>query len=127
MQLYLATAAFAAGTLMSAVSFAATVDVIQGNVSINHGGGFQPVSGSTQAKSGDTIMVRSGGQAQITYENGCTHTATADGVYVVQDNPTCEAGFTETNFLVGAAVVGGVVGAVILLNNNNNNDKPASP
>lgn len=73
-------------------------------------------------------MVAAGGNAQITYDNGCTHTATADGVYVVQDNPTCQAGFTETNFLVGAAVVGGVVGAVVLLNDDDDDDdKPASP
>lgn len=124
MRLFLASAAFAAGILMSAASFAATVDAIQGSVSINRGGGFQPVTGATPAKSGDTVMVRPGGSAQITYENGCTHTATVDGVYIVQDNPICEVGFTGTNFLVGAAVVGGVVGAVILLSDD---DKPASP
>jgi hypothetical protein len=50
---------------------AALIEPVQGNCYISHGQGFQPVKGEVNAGPGDTVMVTSGGMAEIVYSEGC--------------------------------------------------------
>ena len=61
------------GVLLGSPSVAATVEPIQGDVSINQGGGvFRPILvDRLRATIGDALMVRPGGRARIVYEDGC--------------------------------------------------------
>jgi hypothetical protein len=43
-----------------------------GTTLVNQGEGFSPVTGASELKPGDRIMVKKGGTATITYPGGCT-------------------------------------------------------
>ncbi|MCB1484096.1 MAG: hypothetical protein KDJ17_04295 [Hyphomicrobiaceae bacterium] len=109
---------------------AATVEVVRGNVSINAGEGFLPVSGSAAAGAGSTVMAAPGAAADIVYENGCKVRVEAGNVGVVSSSPpTCPGGqqFASSNqglLLLGALAVGGVVAGVAIMSSSE--DKPAS-
>ena len=112
-------------------SFAATVSVVQGQVLVNRGQGYEQVVGTTSANPGDTIVVNPGGSAQVVYPDGCTVPVVPGSVVsVASQSPCLVTGATETTgvnattLAIGAAVVAGGVGAVILLNQK---DKSASP
>ena len=64
-------AAAVGGSPSVAASGAATVEVIQGQVSINRGSGFQPATGATQANFGDFVMASPGGKGRIVYSGAC--------------------------------------------------------
>lgn len=119
----IAVLAFCLGT----PSFAASVNVIQGQVLINRGQGYEQVIGSTQANPGDTIVVNPGGSAEVVYPDGCSAPVVPGSVLSVAAQSPCQAqtgGPDGTTIAVGAAVVVGGIGAVILLKNK---DKSASP
>ena len=60
-----------AGVCLVSPALAATVQPVQGQVSINRGEGFQPLAGKTQARPGDLVMASPGGEAKILYADGC--------------------------------------------------------
>ena len=51
--------------------FALTVIGDKGTTLVNRGTGFSPVTGTTELKPGDRILVRNGAGARITYPDGC--------------------------------------------------------
>jgi hypothetical protein len=57
--------------LTSSMCSAATIQPIQGVVSINHGQGFQKIYGVGVAKEGDSVMVSPDGSATVSYADGC--------------------------------------------------------
>ena len=57
--------------LVGSPCWAAIVEPGQGKSMINEGQGFKPITGSTNAKVGDSVMVGPGGTATITYDDGC--------------------------------------------------------
>jgi hypothetical protein len=57
--------------LMSGPSWAATVEPGYGDLTINHGQGFKPLTSRTSASVGDSVMVGPGGAATIVYDDGC--------------------------------------------------------
>jgi hypothetical protein len=63
--------AFILGASVSTASLAATVNVLQGQVLLSRGEGYQLVDGSTEAAPGNTVVVNPGGIAQIVYPDGC--------------------------------------------------------
>ena len=67
-----------------AASGAATVEVIQGQVSINRGEGFKPAAGSIEARIGDLVMASPGGKARIVYLGGCAVDVGPGAVVAVQ-------------------------------------------
>jgi hypothetical protein len=67
-----------------AASGAATVEVIQGQVSINRGEGFKPAAGSIEARIGDLVMASPGGKARIVYSGGCAVDVHPGAVVAVQ-------------------------------------------
>ena len=111
-------------------SFAATVNVNQGQVLINRGQGYEQVVGSTQANPGDTIVVNPGGSAQVLYPDGCSAPVVPGSIVTVASQSPCQTQtqtgtMDGTTIAVGAAVVAGGIGAVILLSQKK--DKSASP
>lgn len=111
----------AAALFATSAAQAITVESIQGQVAINRGDGFRPVTTATQGKSGDRVMANPNSSAEIVYDNGCREKVDPGQVVVIKVEPPC-AGIIPPNYLVtGALVTGAIVTGVILLN------KPASP
>jgi hypothetical protein len=68
----------------SAASSAATVKIIQGQVSINRGDGFKPATGTVEARVGDLVMANPGGKGRIVYSGGCVVDVYPGAVVAVQ-------------------------------------------
>ena len=111
---------------LSLPASAASVTKIRGPVSINHGGGFIPISGGVTASPGDAVMAGPSGAAEIVYNDGCREKVDAGSVVRVAETSPCNTGSVPTNFIIGAAVVAGGVGAAIALSDDHD-DHPASP
>ena len=123
--------AFVAAALFSTSSFAAMVNVTQGQVLVNQGSGYQQVAGSVDVGPGATVVVNPGGSAQILYPDGCSVAVQPGSVYTIAPQSPCLAqggetssGLSGTTLAIGAVVVGGGVAALLLLNNK---DKSTSP
>ena len=138
-----------AAALVSIFSFsqasgAATVNTVQGEVLVNSGNGFKPLTGATgvgDLKPGSQVMVRPGGSATITYASNCS-VRVPSGVWAVQEAPPCAAGTNLIDFtsrmnqetppptddtatlIIGGVVVAAAVGAAIILSQD---DGPSSP
>lgn len=81
--------AFLCAVLASSPAFAATIQPGQGQLLINRGQGFQPVTGPVDANPGDQIMVDPGGSAQLVYGDGCNVAVKAGEVTVVTAQSPC--------------------------------------
>jgi hypothetical protein len=127
---------------LSLPALAASVDSIQGQVSVNRGNGYQRVAASTEAKAGDQVMASPAGSANIVYADGCVVSVKPGAVVSVGAQSPCTARFLVDEvpgqnphparpYIIGAAVVAGVVAIAVIVsqsnNGNNNNNKPASP
>ena len=119
-----AAIALGLGVLLSWPSVAATVEPIQGDVSINQGDGvFRPILvGRLRATIGDAIMVRPGGRARIVYEDGCVVEVKPGVIATISGKSPCKPSdikpseFSVSSAIVAAeAVVGTVVGKIRLL------------
>lgn len=71
MRVILCAMAVGLGLLASVESWAATVEPVQGDLSLNQGQGFQRVDGRIDAKVGDSVMVSPDGAATVVYPDGC--------------------------------------------------------
>jgi hypothetical protein len=134
--LALALVGFVGGLSPTGPAFAATVQVLSGQVLINRGQGYHMVQGATEAGPGDTVVVNPGGVAQIVYSNGCTIKVLPQSVVAIAPQSPCQAeqpppeppppdgqAISTTTLVVGGvAIAGGAVAAVLLLKS-----KPASP
>ena len=119
--------------------FALTVIGDKGTTLVNRGTGFSPVTGTTELKPGDRILVRNGAGARITYPDGCNvpvrGVATVDPLspcnFMAADLPSRKAPPAEPMvaeeafpiLAVGGAGLGraGIGGAVALTSHHNNN------
>lgn len=90
--------------IFGSAAHAATVKTIEGEVFINRGNGYEHVSGTSQAKVGDSVMVRPDGVGQIVYADGCAVTVRPGSVVSVDSRSSCKtkAIFAETRMGVGA-------------------------
>ena len=116
---------FLLAAVLSLPALAASVDSIQGKVSINRGSGFKPLNGSTEANAGDQVMASPGGSANIVYPDGCVVKVDPGTVVTVQEPSPCKAGgdHPARPYIIGAAIVGGAVGIAVVVSNNNNGHK----
>lgn len=108
---------------------AATVEVNQGPVSLNRGAGFLAISGATNAKAGDQVMVGPAGRAKISYGEGCILEIEPQSVVVVPADSACAAGQKSAGanpYLIGGAIVVGGAAAAVLLSGGGSS-KSASP
>jgi hypothetical protein len=134
----------------SPVAHAATVAAVEGEVLVNSGSGFKPITGALSGvKPGTEVMVRPGGAATITYASNCS-VRVPSGVWAVQATAPCAGketiDFTTrmnqeappagdapaaagdyTPWIIGGLVVAGAAGAAVLLSQGNNHNAPASP
>lgn len=117
---------FACACLASSQVFAANVANVQGQTLLNVGSGYHQLVGSSPAGPGAQVLANPGGEARVTYEDGCTVTVSAGQVYTVAPaSPCTENKFPQIGgYAIGAAVVGGVAAVVIVAAGGN---KSASP
>jgi len=125
--------------LFASAAGAATVEPVQGNLSLNQGQGFQPVNARINANVGDTVMVGPGGTAAVTYPDGCKVSVQPGSMTTIAPLSPCASGsLADDNnnlYAVGAVAVGfGLAGFGIYEiihhsnnNNNNNGNHPISP
>lgn len=114
----------------STSAHAVAVEVLAGNVSVNHGKGYQKIAGIFEAAPGDRILVEAGSAANIVYSDGCTvklGDPARRAVFLVSPQAPCPAGLQPstavvTGVVVGAAIIGGVIIAA-----DSGSNKPASP
>lgn len=137
--LTLATAA-AAVVLFATACPAATLVPVHGQLSVNHGQGFEQVNGPIEANAGDSVMVSPDGSANVLYGDGCKITLQPGSVMTIAELSPCAAGsyaqdqdqdrFGTTGLLFGAAVLG-VTGFVAYeisqSSKTTNSGNPASP
>lgn len=79
---------FAGGALAQT----ATVEPLQGDLSINQGQGFQRVDSRVQANVGDSLMVAPGGSASLVYPDGCQVTIQPGSVVSIAPLSPCASG-----------------------------------
>lgn len=128
--------------LAGSAAWAATIEPVNGDVSVNQGQGFQKLNSAFEAKVGDAVMVSPGGSAKVSYADGCAIALKPGAVMVIGALSPCASGsYAEeddhndnTGTLVFGAGMAGVTGFVIYEiiqngqgQNNNNQGKPASP
>ena len=96
---------------------AATLRAIEGNVLVNHGGGYETVRGATNLTLGDTVTVQAGGSAQIVYPDGCVVPVEVGAVVAVGEaSPCVKLGWLELpeipkEFLLAVGVMAAIAGA----------------
>jgi hypothetical protein len=120
-----ATAIFVA-LLTGTSAIAASVEVVQGQVSLNRGSGYAKVSGITQANAGDVVMASPNGRARVAYGTGCMLEVEPGMVVTVPQDQLCQSGFLgqgATGYVLGGMAVAAGATAVILVAK----DKSASP
>lgn len=139
------------GLLFGSAACAATLRPTGGDVLINHGAGFEHVSGPTNAGVGNSVMVSPGGSAQVVYDDQCTVPIKPGQLVTIAQEAPCKMAKTEVPdfegtrmnagaskygaypydddtaaWVVGGAAIGGGVGVGIMVNELLN-DKTASP
>ena len=78
--------------LTASPSWAAVVQPGLGNLTINQGQGFKPVTAAVSANVGDSVMVGPGGSATVVYEDGCKVDVRPGAVITVAPLSPCAAG-----------------------------------
>jgi len=127
--------------LLVSASWAASIEPVQGNLSLNQGQGFQPVNGRVDANVGDTVVVGPGGAAAVTYSDGCKVSVQPGAVTTIAPLSPCASGsMADDNnnnsnglYFLGVAAGFGLAGFGIyeIIHHNNNNsteeNHPISP
>lgn len=86
-------------TLFVAPSLRAeNITFARGEVFVNHGSGFTPVTGHDELKIGDTIFAKPNGQAQVLFGDGCHFTVESGSALLIHGGPSpCAAGSNDNN------------------------------
>ena len=82
--------------LLSSVASAASLTPERGDVFVNAGQGFKPVTGAVQVLPGQRVMIRKGGSALISYGGDCTARVGSGAVWTVPQQAPCG---TERKFV----------------------------
>ena len=85
-------ACVAASLFVGTVAQAATIEPVQGNLSVNQGQGFQRVNTRVDANVGDSVMVGPGGSANVVYSDGCTVNVQPGSVVSISALSPCASG-----------------------------------
>jgi hypothetical protein len=84
--------AFGCAVLTACPSWAAVVQPGVGDLTINQGKGFKPVTSGATANVGDSVMVGPGGSATITYDDGCKVDVQPGAVATIAPLSPCASG-----------------------------------
>jgi hypothetical protein len=135
----LCVSAIGGSLLFVSASWAATIEPVQGSLSLNRGQGFLPVNSRVDANVGDTVVVGPGGAAAVTYSDGCKVPVQPGAVTTIAPLSPCASGSMADDknqnglYFLGVAAGFGLAGFGIyeIIHHNNNNDEnnnhPISP
>jgi hypothetical protein len=132
-----ARAAFIISLSLCTPAWAATLEVVKGDVSVKQGEGFRRVAGATEVYSGNQVMAGPGGQARIVYSDGCVVKVYPGSVMAVPrkcykpmtaglEAPPPPEPFPWVPVLLGAAVIGGGICAIVC-DHDDDRPRPRSP
>jgi hypothetical protein len=141
---FCAALCFGCSLLAATACRAATVQPLQGQISINQGQGFHQIDGTAELKAGDSVIVSPGGTATVSYPDGCNIGLKPGAVMVIAALSPCASGsYAEEHdsnwhdhdnmgWIVGGVLigVGGVLGYEIYHSTQNNHQgqpQPATP
>jgi len=91
---------------------AATVEPVQGDLSLNRGAGFQKIESRVQANVGDSVMVGAGGAANLVYSDGCQVNIQPGSVVSITPLSPCASGSLAQD---GGFNTGAVVGTALFV------------
>lgn len=118
-------AAIAAMTFASQ-AWPATLNVEGGEVFINQGAGYRPAAGSMTVNSGDAVMAKAGGSAEIVYEDECRQRVDVGAVVVVQQTSPCAVKPTPDDSVYIIGGLAATAGAALLFALGGEDGKSAS-
>jgi len=78
--------------LAASPSWAAVIEPGVGDLTINQGQGFKPVTTRASANVGDSVMVGPGGSATVVYDDGCKLTIRPGAVLTIAPLSPCASG-----------------------------------
>jgi hypothetical protein len=78
--------------LVASPAWATSIEPGQGDLSINQGNGYQPVTSHLNANVGDTVMVGTGGAATVVYDDGCKVNVQPGAVTTIAPLSPCASG-----------------------------------
>lgn len=124
--------------LFAGVAGAATLMPTAGEVMVNTGGGYKPVTSTVEVKAGDSILVNPGGSAQLAYGDCATYEINPGDVVYVAEQETIPCGAAGGGAGLGLGVLGGgsgllvgglavAVGVGVVAGVSSGSDSPASP
>ena len=88
----LATLCIGCSLLAGSAAWAATIQPVKGDVSVNQGQGFKKLDSAFEAKVGDAVMVSPGGSAKVSYADGCAVELKPGAVLVIPTLSPCASG-----------------------------------
>jgi hypothetical protein len=89
---FCAAVCFGCSLLAATACRAATVQPLQGQISINQGQGFHQVDGTAELKAGDSVIVSPDGKATVSYPDGCNIGLQPGAVMVIAALSPCASG-----------------------------------
>ena len=89
---FLSAVAVGCALMVASPTWAATVEPGFGDLTINHGQGFKPVTSRINANVGDAVMVGPGGSATVVYEDGCKVDIRPGAVTTIAPLSPCASG-----------------------------------
>jgi hypothetical protein len=95
--------------LAASPSWAAVIEPGVGDLSINQGQGFKPVTGHSSANVGDSVMVGPGGSATIVYDDGCRINVKPGAVASIAPLSPCASGSNAASDDTWGWVIGGLL------------------
>lgn len=123
----IAAAAFSAPAFAQDTNITLRVD--SGSAMASTGGEYMSANTGKPLVAGEKLMVNAGSSITVVYENGCSRTYDAPGVYEVSSQCT-KGGWTNgdhANGMNAAIIIGtGVIGAALLNSENNTGVGPLS-
>ena len=82
----------ACSVLVATPSWAAVIEPGYGDLTINQGQGFKPVTSRANANVGDSVMVGPGGSATVVYDDGCKVNVQPGAVTTIAPLSPCASG-----------------------------------
>jgi hypothetical protein len=91
--------------LVASPLWAATVEPGSGDLTINQGQGFKPVTSRSSASVGDSVMVGPGGSATVVYDDGCKVRVRPGAVATIAPLSPCASGSNAADLGIPPPVV----------------------
>jgi hypothetical protein len=130
---FFSAVAVGCAVLVASPSWAAVLEPGTGDLTINQGQGFKPVTSSATANVGDSVMVGPGGSATIVYDDGCKVGVKPGAVATIAPLSPCASGSNAANddwwgAALGVALLAiGIGVAAYEASKSNGTTQPASP